>query len=266
MGKSSIEVVVWLEQKSHGVWRRLTRALFLMAARDPTNTKSAFINPLVPATEREKEILAGGEERRKRRIQLQSQHLTKVVPNAEEQQIIHDLFVRTVSMNEISLKKRILPTGCLWMDSCTLSNLVFSHPEDRNLHNTVFGGFIMRQATELSWALGYLFSKYRPVLKSISDIRFNRPIGVNSLIRMHAHVVFTNMQYFQITVYAETWDSSSGVEATTNMFHFTYEVPQLVPEVFPSTYHEAMMYIDGRRHFFNVLNDHNKESALNSKL
>lgn len=259
---------MWLEQQSHGVWRRLTRALFLMAARDPTNTKAAFVNPLVPATDREKEILAGGEARKKRRIQLQSQHLTKVVPNADEQQVIHDLFVRTVAMNEISLKKRVLPSGSLWMDSCTLSNLIFSHPEDRNLHNTVFGGFIMRQATELSFALGYLFSKYRPVLKSISDISFNRPITVNSLIRMHAHVVFTNMQFFQITVYVEALDSSSGTEATTNTFHFTYEVPQLVPEVFPSTYHEAMMYIDGRRHFYNVLNDYSKDSniSFNSKL
>lgn len=33
VGKSSIEVVVWLEQKRVGKWRKLTRALFLMAAR-----------------------------------------------------------------------------------------------------------------------------------------------------------------------------------------------------------------------------------------
>lgn len=106
---------MWLEQKSYGVWRRLTRALFLMAARDPTNTKAAYVNPLVPATEREKEIFAGGVERKRRRIQVQSQHLTKVIPNADEQKIIHDLFLRTVSMNEINLKKRVLPAGkCIW--------------------------------------------------------------------------------------------------------------------------------------------------------
>lgn len=260
---------MWLEQKCYGAWRRLTRALFLMAARDPTNTKAAYVNRIEPANEREKEILAGGEARKQRRIQLQSQQLTRVVPNLEEQKIIHDLFLRTVSLNEINLKKRVLPAGSVWMEACTLSNIIFSHPENRNLHNTVFGGFIMRQATELSWALGYLFTKYRPVLKSISDISFHRPISVNSLIRMHAHVVFTQMQYYQVTVYVESLDSKSGIEATTNMFHFTYEVPQLVAEVFPSTYHEAMMYIDGRRHFLNVFNDLNKDvglSTVDSKL
>ncbi|KAF2895765.1 hypothetical protein ILUMI_10411 [Ignelater luminosus] len=253
VGHSSIEVVVWLEQKSHGTWRRLTRALFLMAARDPTAEKSAPVNPLIATTDEEKQILAGGEARKQHRRVLQSQHLTKVIPNAEEQQIIHNLFLRTVDENEVNLKMRNLPRGCTWMEDCTLSNLIFSHPEDRNLHNKVFGGFLMRQAMELSWALGYLFSKYRPALKSISNISFNRPIAVSSLIRMHAHVVFTRMQYFQITVYAEARDASSGTTSTTNVFHFTYEAPELVQEVFPRSYQEAMMYIDGRRHFQNVM-------------
>jgi acyl-coenzyme A thioesterase 9 len=39
IGKSSLEVVVWMEQRRHGKWRKLTRALFLMAARDATNTR-----------------------------------------------------------------------------------------------------------------------------------------------------------------------------------------------------------------------------------
>lgn len=251
VGKSSIEVVVWLEQKSHGVWRKLTRALFLIAARDPMAQKAALINPLIATTDEEREILAGGETRKKQRKLEQSQYLTKVIPDAEEQNIIHSLFVRTV--DEVSLKKRNLPTGCVWMEECSLSNIIFSHPEDRNLHHKVFGGFLMRQAMELSWALGYMFSKYRPALKSISNISFNRPVDVNSLVHMHAYVVFTQLQYIQITVYAECWDSSSGKTATSNSFHFTYEVPGQVPEIFPRSYQDAMMYIDGRRHFYNVM-------------
>lgn len=235
-----------------------------MAARDPTAEKSAIINPLVATTDEEKKILAGGEARKKRRMIVQSQHLTKVIPNEDEQKIMHDLFLRTVDINDVSLKKRSLPQSCIWMENCTLSNLIFSHPEDRNLHNKVFGGFIMRQAMELSWALGYLFSKYRPKLKSISNITFNRPIEVSSLIRMHAHVVFSQLQYFQITVYAETWDASSGKNATTNAFHFTYEVPEQVQEVFPRSYHEAMMYIDGRRHFNDVMHPHKSSIEADS--
>lgn len=61
VGKSSVEVVVWLEQKFQGQWRKLTRALFLMASRNATNTKSLAVNQLVPATEEEKAIFDGGE-------------------------------------------------------------------------------------------------------------------------------------------------------------------------------------------------------------
>lgn len=61
VGRSSVEVVVWLEQKIGGKWRKLTRALFLMAARNATNTSAAIVNPLHPANDEEQRIFDGGE-------------------------------------------------------------------------------------------------------------------------------------------------------------------------------------------------------------
>lgn len=63
VGKSSIEVVVWLEQQHLGGWHKLTRALFLFASRNSTNTKAQIINKLEPANEKEKNIMDGGESR-----------------------------------------------------------------------------------------------------------------------------------------------------------------------------------------------------------
>ncbi|XP_074025270.1 acyl-coenzyme A thioesterase 9, mitochondrial isoform X3 [Leptinotarsa decemlineata] len=252
VGKSSLEVVVWLEQRMHGAWHRVTRALFLLAARDSNNSKSAVVNAIQPANDREIQILSGGEDRKQRRVKLQQKHVLKVIPDSEEQKIIHDIYLRTVN-KEISHRNRVLPPGCVWMNSASISNVVFSHPEERNMHNTVFGGFIMAQAEELSWVLGYMFSKYRPTLKSISDIQFQRPIAVSSLIQMHAQVVYTQINYIQILVHVETYNPITGKNDSTNTFHFTYQVPEMVNEVFPMTYHEAMMYIDGRRHFQDVM-------------
>lgn len=61
VGRSSVEIVVWLEQKIQDRWRKLTRALFLMASRNATNTAAAMVNPLQPANEEEKRIYTGGE-------------------------------------------------------------------------------------------------------------------------------------------------------------------------------------------------------------
>ncbi|KAG5890384.1 hypothetical protein JTB14_029748 [Gonioctena quinquepunctata] len=252
VGKSSLEVVVWLEQRMYNVWHRVTRALFVLAARDSNNLKPAIVNALEMENDREKAILSGGEERRQRRVKLKQRHVSKVIPDNEEQKIIHDIYLRSRNP-EVSVRGNILPPGCQWMSSATLSNVVFSHPEDRNMHNTVFGGFIMRHAQELSWVLGYIYSKYRPSLKSISDIQFQRPIVVSSLVQMHAQVVYTQMNYMQIVVHVETYNPISGKNDSTNTFHFTFQVPELVHECLPTSYHEAMMYIDGRRHFEEVM-------------
>ncbi|XP_035904014.1 acyl-coenzyme A thioesterase 9, mitochondrial-like isoform X1 [Anopheles stephensi] len=249
VGRTSVEVVVWMEQKLHGKWRKLTRALFLMAARDATNTKAAFINPLVPANEEEKTIFDGGESRKKRRIQMQQEDLLKTEPNDFEQRMVHELFVKSIDTKSKAFNKRILPPGYVWMEDATMANIVFSHPEDRNAHNKVFGGFLMRNALELSWALAYNFAKRRPKLEHISDISFHHPVDVSSMLNMQAHVIFTDLHYMEIVVLADVYDAVTGQQTTTNSFYYTYSVAERLPKIMPKTYHEAMYYLDGRRKF-----------------
>lgn len=251
VGKTSIEVVVWLEQKIHGKWRKLTRALFLMASRSATNTEAAVVNQLAPATEEEKTIFAGGEIRKHRRMQLQKQSLFHQEPNDFEQTLIHNVFMRTIDMNnKAAFNARIIPHGSVWMEDAVMSNMIFSHPEDRNAHNAVFGGFLMRHALELSWGLAYQFSKNRPKLEHISNISFHRPVHVNSLLKMHAHVIYTEVNYMEIMVVAEVFESGGPNTANmTNTFYYTYSNADKVPEVIPKTYYEAMWYLDGRRKF-----------------
>ena len=141
VGRSSMEVVVWIEQMDdNGVYQKITRSLFLMAARNATNTKAAPVNPLVPVTDEEKVIYNSGEERRNRRIRVQNNSVFTVGPNAIEQKIIHDIFARTMSNNTMELNKLILPENCKWIDMSAMSNITASFPENRNAHNKVFGG------------------------------------------------------------------------------------------------------------------------------
>lgn len=152
VGTSSIEVVVWLEQRHQDKWRKLTRALFLMAARDPINTRSAMVNQLSPRNAEEEEILAGGESRKKRRQTVQKVDLMKTEPNALESRLIHDMFLKTIDIKSRTFNKRILPPGSVWMEDASMGdNLIFSHPEDRNNHNKIFGGFLMRNGLEMGW-------------------------------------------------------------------------------------------------------------------
>lgn len=154
-----------------------------------------------------------------------------------------------MDLNNKTFNVRNLPAGATWMEDAQMSNIVFSHPEDRNAHNAVFGGFLMRQALEISWACAFQFSKFRPKLEHISDIQFHRPVHVSSLLKMHAHVIYTQANYIQLVVVNETFDSTTGDHTTTNVFYYTYSTQERVHQVIPKTYYEAMWYLDGRRKF-----------------
>ncbi|XP_055852733.1 acyl-coenzyme A thioesterase 9, mitochondrial-like [Episyrphus balteatus] len=247
VGRSSMEIVVWLEQLEGDTYKKITRALFLMAARNANNTKSAPVNPLIPANENEKMILAGGEQRKERRKQLQSSSLLKVEPNAEEQKISHDLFVRTTRTDSMELNSRILPNNARWMGDTSIVSTMASFPENRNAHNTVFGGFLMRNALEISWVCACLYCGERPKLETICDISFQKPVNVSSFLKMNAHVVYTQDNYIQIMTVADIIEPSSGNQVTSNIFYYTYKAPSKVAEVLPRTYDETLWYIDGRR-------------------
>lgn len=102
--------------------------------RDKNNLPKSLINKNLMFITILKYIRA---ERKKRRQKVQQQSLIKMVPTVEEQQIIHDVFVKTIDAKHYLSSRRSLPQGAVWMDSSEISNLIFSHPEDRNYHNKV---------------------------------------------------------------------------------------------------------------------------------
>lgn len=72
---------------------------------------------------------------------------------------------------------------------------------------------------------------------------------------MHAHVVYTEMNFIQIVVINETYDAASGEHKTTNVFYYTYSIEGApAPQIIPRTYNEAMWYLDGRRKFYSTMN------------
>lgn len=71
---------------------------------------------------------------------------------------------------------------------------------------------------------------------------------------MHAHVVYTELNYMVIVVINETYDAISGEHTTSNVFYYTYCCDVPVNPIIPRTYNEAMWYLDGRRKFNEAMN------------
>ena len=61
---------------------------------------------------------------------------------------------------------------------------------------------------------------------------------------------YTQDNQIQTRVSAEVFDPATGAMSLTNVFQYTFAIQDATPPaIVPKSYHEAMMYLEGRRHF-----------------
>ncbi|XP_035397972.1 acyl-coenzyme A thioesterase 9, mitochondrial isoform X4 [Cygnus atratus] len=152
VGKTSMEVKMHMLQLHDGDYCPVLDATFVMVARDPENKRPAFVNPLIPESPEEEEIFKQGEMNKLKRIDFSTASLLKMAPTAEERNIVHDIFLNTLDTRTVSFRSRVLPPNSVWMEDAKLKGLQICHPQERNIFNRIFGGFLMRKAFELGWA------------------------------------------------------------------------------------------------------------------
>ncbi|XP_050792604.1 acyl-coenzyme A thioesterase 9, mitochondrial isoform X3 [Gopherus flavomarginatus] len=251
VGKTSMEVKMHMLQVGlhDDTYSSVLDATFVMVARDPENKRSAFVNPLIPEGPEEEEIFRKGELNKMRRVDFSTASLLKMAPTAEERNIVHNIFLNTLDTRTVSFRSRVLPPNSVWMEDAKLKSLVICHPQERNIFNRIFGGFLMRKAFELGWATASSYGGARPYVVAVDDIMFQRPVEIGSLLLLSAQVCYTAENYIQIRVHSEVYDSDTREHKTTNVFHFTFMSEREVPQIVPKTYGESMLYLDGKRHF-----------------
>ncbi|XP_030161032.1 acyl-coenzyme A thioesterase 9, mitochondrial isoform X2 [Lynx canadensis] len=249
VGKTSMEVKMQMFQLHGNEFCPVLDATFVMVARDSENQGPAFVNPLILESPEEEELFRQGELNKGRRVAFSSTSLLKMAPSAEERTTIHEMFLSTLDPKTISFQSRVLPPHAVWMEDSKLKSLEICHPQERNIFNRIFGGFLMRKAYELGWATACNFGGSRPFVVAVDDIMFQKPVEVGSLLFLSSQVCFTRDNYIQVRVHSEVASLANKEHMTTNVFHFTFMSEKEVPLVFPRTYGESMLYLDGQRHF-----------------
>lgn len=252
VGRSSNEVTMKIEQENYekNEWVPLLEAKFLMVARNVDNKGAGVMNPLDISNEKEQKIFNEGEANKKKRIEESKADLTIQPPNASESLAIHEMFKKTIDLKSGSLNLRHKPENTVWMADTKLKNVIICHPEQRNLYNKIFGGFLMRQAYELAWANACQFSKTTPRISIVDDITFKKPVFIGSLLFLNSQIVCTDANHMLIKVLAQAVDPKTNENEITNDFYFKFTVPTdtNLPQVIPKTYSEYMLNIDGKRH------------------
>ncbi|KAH8393768.1 hypothetical protein KR200_011312, partial [Drosophila serrata] len=247
-GLNSMEVATYVRQNDE----TLAMAIFVVEGRNATNSGPAPINPLKPANEIEEWFHSEALERHRRREKQKQGSGVLLQPTKEEEKIMYDVFSRTKG-SEDAIKGGCLPPDCRWISKWHRSTILHPFPENRNASNTIFGGFIIRSAIETSYIAACLYAGSYALIRFISDVTFAQQIPVQSFMKTTAYVVYTHGKYIQLMTAVNSLDAANFTEVHTNALHLTYEADRSMPEIMPSSFHEALWYLEGRRHFENFL-------------
>eukprot|EP01135_Chromosphaera_perkinsii_P009615 Nk52_evm65s1810 gene=Nk52_evmTU65s1810 len=241
-GKSSAKVrveILQAEEKTKATenglkmeksFKPLLDGLFTMVALDKTTGKGARIRSIIPETEQEKIWFETCQRRHDRR---------KLAPEIEENEsnsVVED----TETDSHVSQCK-LVPIFDTAMDS---NILMF--PQSRNIHNKIFGGYLMRKSFELAFMSAVKHSGgKRPRFVSSADINFIEPVDIGDILNLKSFISYATETHTHVSVVANVLKPGSEHVSTTNTFHYTFEL-KLGFSVIPTNTQEEKVYQESR--------------------
>lgn len=238
-------------------------AKFVMVARGsgPTGDK-AKVFPLDISKSTDKLIYNEGELNKRRRIEMGKADLLKTPPNTVESDRIHKIYLNNIKPDSASFTLTDNTQG-LKMSETNVKSCIVCQPEHRNVHNKIFGGFLMRNAMELGEATFKLaFQENHGCCIDIADIQFKAPVEIGSLLMLNCRVIATRGRQAVVLVHADVVNPESGEQKTTNIFYFIFEsTVKKLENVIPETYGESLLFIDGERRLENMYERHRNQSG-----
>ena len=133
------------------------------------------------------------------------------------------------------------------------------YPEQENVPQKIFGGYVMRRAYELSTICAELVAPDRPVLAAVNRVNFLHPVRLGDTLRFTSRVVHTSGSLLSVEASIERRSRDRTVRALSNSCFFTFvnmdrELrPRDTPVVYPTTYAEDARLLDARRHHLELM-------------
>ncbi|TDL27144.1 Thioesterase/thiol ester dehydrase-isomerase [Rickenella mellea] len=257
VGKSSMEIAVKMEAlEKDGSENTLMLGRFSMVCRDAKTHSARKVNPLIVSTAEEKALYQIAHKSRK--ILLRQRSLSRVPPSSEEAVALHNVYLGRTHASQKHVQDGSEPQADVervWMGETRLEKCMLMFPQDRNVHQKIFGGYLMRLAYELGFANATMFTRSHQRFLSLDGISFARPVPIGSILRLTSHITHSAATaefpvLVHVNVQANVVDVPTGTEQTTNDFRFTWchdDGEPLRRMVTPNTYAEAMQWIEGRR-------------------
>ena len=149
-------------------------AYFTFVTLHPETKKAINIPPLIPETDEERAHFELGAVKALARKEARRNKVELGRPLSEQSLKIDARAKRLLEEAGPLLQMPSLADPNTMLISQTLqSNAMVAQPQARNLHDRIFGGFLMRRAFELAFATAYLFGGDKPRFLEVDDISFD---------------------------------------------------------------------------------------------
>lgn len=272
VGKSSMNIEVELSEhlENGKLGALILRASFTFVARGANG--AAPVNRLMAETEQEKSLFKQGAAQQQRRRAARGCSIMVVPPTGDELAIVHEQLMHGEGGHEQLVHRNT--TDAVAISSTVQNNLMVCHGQNRNIHDKIFGGWLMREALELSFATASEFIGAYPKFVAMDDVRFVAPVEIGALLHLRSQVAFTEgapHRTLSVTVAAAVQDLGTSVRTTTNTFQFVFQAPappHVAPlqKVVPHSYNEAMDFLQARRRHLEGRDAYVEREKMNRKV
>jgi acyl-coenzyme A thioesterase 9 len=251
VGRSSVEVGIRVEQPGEPA-NHIASCYFTMVAR--SGIGEGAVSALLPPLEYpdETELTRSHKAMARREEYKQQQAALREPPSREEYEMLAALHQ---SQEEPGFQG--LLAGHLVTDAWERM-----YPEQENVPQTIFGGYLIRRAYELSSICAELVAPDRPVIAAVNRINFYHPVRLGDKLHYTSRVAYTSNSFICVEANIERISRDRTTKALSNSCLFTFvnvdrELRhQPVPQVFPTNYTEDSSYLSAHRSCKDVIGHH----------
>jgi acyl-coenzyme A thioesterase 9 len=257
VGTSSMECKLVVDQIHNGEWNMILDCYFTMVALNKETNKPALVTPIMPETENEKILYELGKQNKIMKKLHSQTHLFIKPPLPEEISLLHDTFLAFRKKEQIDEETGNRRKDYITPDETRLQNNMWMHPQFKNIHNKIFGGFLMKSAFELAFITATMYSTDPSKINFLylDEIHFIEPVSIGDVVTFGSKVVYTTKDnVIHVRVKAEVLiPGGNHKRKTTNLFHFAFKVPQMLATLYPKTYKDGIYYLDAKRRHVKML-------------
>jgi acyl-CoA hydrolase len=262
VGRSSLVVGIRVEQPGETV-NHIASCHFTMVARSGSGGQECSV-PLPPL-----EYLDEDEQRRagkaaaSRAEYQRQQSLVSEPPSREEFEMLVKLHQ---AQDEPGLTGRRVQDEMLFR-GFKAGRLVTDswermYPEKENVPLSIFGGYLIRRAFELSAICSDLVAPDRSIIAAVTRINFFQPVRIGDTLHFTSRVVYTSGSFICVEASIERTSRDRTTRALSNSCFFAFVnvdcelAHQPVGPVYPATYAEDARYLAAHRSLRALVEHH----------